>query len=404
MRRKKSSIAFAAVGMLLQFVAPIHTQAQYEFFNPNGSFAIEISLENSPYDNNKLPIYRNAVTSLTVLGDNIIGGTSSQNGLSPFIFVVSLKSRALTRKIDLEQAIRGQRSIATGFIKTKKGDALYAGTIPAGESASGHLFKVNVNATGEISVTDIGTPVPGEGIFALTADEPEAVLYGISYPSGIFFSHDLKSGSTKTYRDLVPGKMDKHTYREFELTPDDYLTRALVTDDKGRVYGSRPINRFFCFDPQTNKFDTLKSSVPFVWGREVMGRVDAWVKAPDGTIYGSNSGDGQLFILNAADGKITNLGKPVMMPRLRGLTFAGDGRLYGIAGGMPGYGHLISYNAKEGFRDFGNPEFQMVAEGMESPFLWRAFQMGAITTSEDGKYVVIGEDEALSQLLIFPVK
>jgi hypothetical protein len=263
---------------------------------------------------------------------------------------------------------------------------------------------VNVSASGEIKVTDITAPVPGEGIFALTADDTKTVLYGISYPSGIFFSHDLKSGKTNTYRDLVPGKRELHVYHEFGLTPDDYLTRALVTDSRGRVYGSRAINQFFYFDPQTTKFDTLKSTVPFVWGREVMGRVDAWVKSPDGTIYGSNSGDGQLFILRPSDGKIINLGKPVMMPRLRSLTVAGDKRLYGIAGGMPGYGHLISYSPEEGYRDFGNPEFLMVAEGMESPFLWRAFQMGAITTSDDGKYVVIGEDESLSQLLIFPVK
>lgn len=404
MRKQRSRIAFTVVSIFFLLGNTVQSTAQYEFFNPKGSFAIEVSLENSPYNNNKLPIYRNAITSLAVSGENIIGGTSSQNGLSPFIFTASLKGRTLTHKLDLSEVIQGQRSIPTGFIKTKNGDALYAGTLSAEKGKDGHLIRINVSTTGEIKITDIGTPVSGEGIFALTANNNKTVLYGISYPSGIFFSHDLKSGATKTYRDLVPGKKEVDKYQEFELTPEDYLTRALITDDKGRVYGSKAINTFFYFDPLTNKFDTLKPALPFVWGREVMGRVDAWVRSPDGTIYGSNSGDGQLFILNPSTGKIINLGKPIMMPRLRGLTFAGDGRLYGIAGGMPGYGHLISYSPKEGYQDFGNPEFLMVAEGMESPFLWRAFQMGSITTSDDGKYVVIGEDESLSQLLIFPVK
>ena len=93
-----------------------------------------------------------------------------------------------------------------------------------------------------------------------------------------------------------------------------------------------------------------------------------------------------------------------MMPRLRGLTFAKDGRLYGIAGALPGYAHLFSYAPdKEGFKDYGNPQFTMTAPGIEQGIDWRGFQLGTIASSEDGKYVVMGEDEALSQLLIFSV-
>ena len=55
--------------------------------------------------------------------------------------------------------------------------------------------------------------------------------------------------------------------------------------------------------------------------------------APDGTLYGGNAGDGQLFRLDPATGKVANLGKPAMMPRMQGLAFAGDGKLYGVTGG-----------------------------------------------------------------------
>jgi hypothetical protein len=100
---------------------------------------------------------------------------------------------------------------------------------------------------------------------------------------------------------------------------------------------------------------------------------------------------------------VKNLGKPVMVNRLRGLTFDKDGNLWGIAGALPGYSHLFRYNNKEGFKDYGNPEFDMVAPGIEQGIAWRGFQLGTIAVSPDGKYIVMGEDESLSQLLVFPV-
>src|SRR5690606_34768580 len=107
--------------------------------------------------------------------------------------------------------------------------------------------------------------------------------------------------------------------------------------------------------------------------------------------------------VDPANKTIKNIGKPVMMPQLRGLTFAYDGRLFGIAGAPPGYAHLFSYEANgEGLKDYGNPQFTMVAPGIEQGMDWRGFQLGTIASSEDGKYIVMGEDESLSQLLVFP--
>ena len=91
-----------------------------------------------------------------------------------------------------------------------------------------------------------------------------------------------------------------------------------------------------------------------------------------------------------------------MMNRLKGLTFGKNGKLYGIAGALPGYAHLFSYDAeKGGYQDLGNPEFRMTAPGIEQGIQWRGFQLRTIAASEDGKYIVMGEDEALSQLLVF---
>ena len=95
----------------------------------------------------------------------------------------------------------------------------------------------------------------------------------------------------------------------------------------------------------------------------------------------------------------------MMMARLQALAFGRDGKLYGLAGGAPGYSHLFSYDEKgAGFYDLGNPEFTMTAPGIEQGIMWRGFQLSTLVASSDGKYMVMGENEALSQLMIFPVE
>jgi hypothetical protein len=382
----------------------MNASAQYTFFEPPGSFAIEVSLDNTKMK--RLPSYRNAIASLAVVDDLIIGGTSAQEGLTPFVFVASISGRELKEYRELETVVPGQKSISTGF---SKGGArtLYAGTIPNGAKnggKDGHIIEVRVSQQGIGEIIDLGVPVKGEGIHALTINEKLGMLYGISYPSGIFFTFNIKTKAAKTYKDLVPNEKQLHKLQgEFGLTPDDFICKALAVDNSGNVYGSLPINRLFYFDPKAQSFNILKDSLPEVWGRNVLGQVESWTKAKDGKLYGGNAGDGQLFILDPATKRIKNLGKPVMVNRLRGLTFGKDGRLYGIAGALPGYAHLFSYNEKEGYKDYGNPQFTMVAPGIEQGIDWRGFQLGSITSSPDGKYIVIGEDESLSHLLVFPV-
>ncbi|MCK5468800.1 MAG: hypothetical protein KAI99_09825, partial [Cyclobacteriaceae bacterium] len=156
------------------------------------------------------------------------------------------------------------------------------------------------------------------------------------------------------------------------------------------------------FNPKNEHFHYLDDSIPEVWGRKTMGSVESWTKSKNGILYGGNSGDGQLFELDPKTKRVKNLGKPIMMNRLRGLTTAKDGKIYGIAGAPPGYAHLFSYDENVGYVDMGNPEFEMKAEGIEQGIKWRGFQLRTIVSSEDGKYIIMGEDESLSQLLVFP--
>ena len=395
-------ILFAAA---LQIFA-MQLSAQFEFFLPKESFAIEVSLDNSPLK--RLPIYRNSISSLIVSGDNIIGGTTADEGLAPFIFTASISKREMISSLDVNETIAAQRSIRTGFSKGKN-NTLYAGTIAnkdeKGANQSGHLIAVSINAAGASAIKDLGTPVPGEGIFSLTADAKGTALYGISYPAGIFFSYTISNKAVKIYKDIVPSAEDIQLISEFVLNPEEYLCKALIEGPQGQIFGSLPVNKLFSFDPATQRFQVFKDALPEVWGHRALGQIESWATSKDGKIYGGNAGDGQLFELNPVSKKIKNLGKPVMAPRLRGLSFGRDGKLYGIAGAAPGYVHLFSYapNGK-GFSDYGNPQFKMKAPGIEQGIDWRGFQLATITSSADGKYIVMGEDESLSQLLVFAVE
>jgi hypothetical protein len=385
----------------LLFTFSLNGFPQYTFYVPKVSFAIEVSLENTSLM--RLPMYRNSISSLIVLGDNIIAGTTADKGLTPFIFSASISKRDMIEIFDLNKVIPGQRAIRTGFTKGKNG-TLYAGTIAnktaSGRQQSGHLIEVRM-ASGKINVTDMGTPIDGESIFALTSAADGSMMYGITYPTGIFFSYNIATGAVKKFNETVPSPKDISTLNEYVLKPDDYLCKALIETAQGQIIGSFPVNKLFSFNPSSEKFEVYEQPLPEVWGRRVLGQVECWMKTKRGTIYGGNAGDGQLFELDPVAKKMKNLGKPVMMPRLRGLALGNDGRLYGIAGASPGYVHLFSYSEKTGFVDYGNPSFVMKAPGIEQGIEWRAFQLGTIAASEDGKYIVMGEDEALSQLLIF---
>ncbi len=376
--------------------------AQYTFFTPEGSFAIEASLENT--DMVRLPMYRNEITSLSVMGDYIIGGTSASGGRSPFVFTASLEERKMTEILDLEGVVEGQQRIRSGFVKGDKGQ-LFAGTMPQNTKSSGHLISVSLNKKKKLVVEDFGVPVIGEGIYALTGDPTNRVLYGLTYPSGYFFTFEISSKKSTVYKGLAPSEKVRFSLEDhFSITAEDYLSRALIADDNGLVYGSLPYGILFYFDPKSESLVKTEEELPEVWGRRSLGQIHCWLKTSNGEIYGANRADGQLFKLNTATKKIKNLGKPIMMTGLAGLAEGADGKIYGIAGGYPGYGHLFSYDEEDGFVDYGNPQFDMVEPGIEQGIAWRGYQMETITASEDGKYIVIGEAEALSQLMVFPVK
>ncbi|MCK0146703.1 hypothetical protein MWU78_13690 [Arenibacter sp. F26102] len=387
--------------LLLVFFCSMNVHTQ-ENKKPNG-FAIELSLENT--DLKRLPIYRNSITSLHVSGDYIIGGTTASEGLSPFIFTASLSQKMPIDFKDIGSLVLGQESIQSGFGKGKNG-LLYCGSMSNSKENNtdgGHLFQISINKSGALKIKDLGVPVQGEGIFTLVGDTDGTKIYGISYPKGHLFAYDNASGKTKIFDAIIPSEYDLKEYKTYDLRPQDYLSRSLTQGNDGKIYGSAPMNKLFSFDPSTESFKILDNTLPVVWKRNILGRVDSWAKDKEGILYGGNSGDGQLFTLNPTTGVVKNLGKPITLNRLKGLSFGRNGKLYGVAGGTPGYAHLFRYDSDYGFYDFGNPKFTMVAPGIEQGISWRSFNIETVTSSEDGKYIVMGEGESLSQIMVLEV-
>ena len=400
---RKTVLVFAAL-----LVTAIAAQAEYTFFTRG--FAIEVSLANAKEGMVRLPIYQNRITALAVRDNMVIGGTTADRGLSPYLFAASMDDKLMKVAYDLDEALPGQYAISSGFVKCSMGN-MFAGTMSDEENGSGHLIKVDFDGKA-FTVTDLGVPVEGESVYCLALDKKANVIYGLSYPNGKFFSHDLASGAVKVFEESMGTRRDRAPRQYLHLEPEQCLSREIVIDNTGRVFGSMPYNKFFCFDPAKQAIEVVKTPLPEVWGRNTLARVDAMTLGPDGMIYGGNGADGQLFRLNPQTLKMTNLGKPIMGHRMPGLAFGADGRLYGVAGGPPMYAHLFYYEGEDlgfkegkGFVDLGNPHFDIVIPGATGgTYPWRGYNFSKVIASDDGQWIVLGENEAQSQLMIFNVK
>jgi hypothetical protein len=257
----------------------------------------------------------------------------------------------------------------------------------------GHLYLYDrSNEEGEwwedrpLKVTDLGIPVPGDGIYCLAIDPANEVLYGISYPRGHFFLHELNSRTTKDlgpiFRDILFGGPDIRTLRS--------LPRNLAVDKYGFVYGSTDGGRLTRYSPQTQQIQILEVSIP----GESMQVVEAW--AVDGQVLYGGTSEGFIFRLDGGSLKLQNLGKPFVGQRIRGLTLGKDGRLFGLGGDRHGVNLFFLYDPQTGsFEVLGTVEVD------RSPYYaWEARQFDAMVTSTDGT-IFMGESDRRGHLFFF---
>ncbi|MFB3906206.1 MAG: hypothetical protein ACE15E_22405 [Acidobacteriota bacterium] len=256
----------------------------------------------------------------------------------------------------------------------------------------GHLYLYEQKQEDEgwrgdnpLKVTDLGIPVPGDGIYCLALDPDRETLYGISYPHGHFFIHEVGRGTTKdlgaVFRDVLFGGPDIRTLRS--------LPRDLAIDQDGFVYASADGGKLIRYNPQKQQLETLDVAIP----GESMQVVEAWAVGNE-VLYGGTS-EGFIFRLSGSQ-KLENLGKPLVAQRIRGLALGKDGRLFGLGGDRHGVNQLFVYDPQtRSYEVLGSVEVD------RSPYYaWRAHQFDAMVTSADGT-IFMGESDRGGHLFFF---
>jgi hypothetical protein len=239
-------------------------------------------------------------------------------------------------------------------------------------------------------VTDLGIAIEGEGIVCLISGNRE--LYGITFPDGHFFVTDLETGKTEDKGRICGPPLNEEPFRS--------ISRSLLIDTHGLVWGSGDYGTLFHYDPGTEEIvHHLALRLPSELGREFKTIADAMVLGPDGIIYGGTS-DGYIFRFDPEAKKISNLGKPVMQKRIRGLAFSQDGDLYGLGGEPGGAVRLFVYRLSEGsFENLG-----LLDVNRTPYYAWLAYDADSMVTGQEGT-IFIGETGRIAHLyILYPWK
>lgn len=420
--RKIFSLSFLIICLLLcQTNVLLYSQ---DWAKPVIKYLHRLDLRHLGYPQvNEIPANSSAITSLlTSFGGLIYGGTS---GESAYLFVFDPS----TNKVRHLGKFNQQKGIHHSLVEDKNG-LIYIGTGKnifkqvkisgkKGENIAeslwhdiknayrnypgGHLYCYNpksnqkvklVNA--ECDAEDLGIPVPGNGIYALTINPAGTAIYGLTYPDGHFFIFSIKDKKFNDLGEIDPKVVFHGPERDWRSLP-----RALICDDSGRVYTSGSNGKLVYYDPKLTKIVSTGLKIPGIKFPIQFGTdypvVEYFARDSQGKIYGGTS-DGYLFSFCPVTLKLVNLGKPRMQRRLRALTVGGDGKVYLLAGERKAATacQLYSYDPKNG--GFSNLGVLIVDR---SPFYYRrGHQFDCMTTGLDDT-IYMGESEYRSHLFLY---
>ncbi len=264
--------------------------------------------------------------------------------------------------------------------------------------AGGHLLKYTpgrdeskpIRIDQPCAVTDLGIPVPGEGIYALGINRLFGYIYGLSYPNGQFFRYEI--GAAKM---TLLGKVAERRLPGEKFENEKLIGRAIALDAQGHVYTSGENGFLYRFHAQQQRLERLELTVPTVHGREPYNRVDAWAEDGQGMLYGASS-DGYLFRLDPKKLTMENLGKPLNQYRIRGLVFARNGKLYGVGGDDDEMARLFSYHPPTGVYEM----LGMIDVNRRPYYSWHAYLIDALALGADGT-VYLGQAERGSRLYLY---
>lgn len=239
--------------------------------------------------------------------------------------------------------------------------------------SGGHVLCTNPAAPNP-EWRDFGPVAEHEGIYALTSDPGRHTLYGVTFPSGVFFSLNVASGQVKTH-----GKL----FEQARIGVDEYfrpVPRALAVDTAGVVWTSGNGGHLFRYDPGRDALEQTDLRLPGVPGREFLNVLDTLVPGPQDVLYGGTS-DGYLFRLDPVHLRTVNLGRASDDARIRALIYGRSGKFYGVTGSAHGICRVFSYDPHESeFRVLG-----IIEKRDPSNYDWLIYQIDAMATDADGR-------------------
>ena len=346
-----------------------------------------------------IPSDESAIRALAVNPEGLIYGATS--GKRSHLFVLDPQHGY----VEPLGWLRDVTTVHRSLVVSRAGDVYIGGSIGVDNNGEGyakypggHLLKYSPKPQGprpdqakfECPVTDLGIAAQGEGIYALAIDPERDVLYGLTYPTGQFFSYDIQKAAFRAH-----GRVAEHHIPGEKFEKDRLIGRALFVARNGNVIMSGEDGHLFVFDPGHATLRKLPITAPTVPGREPYNRVDAWTSSSDGGAYGGTS-DGYLFRMNPDLLTVENLGKPLNQYRIRGLAFAPNGKLYGVGGDDDEMARLFSYDPVRGVYQM----LGMIDVNHRPYYSWQAYVIDALAIGQDGT-LYLGQSERKSKLYLY---
>ena len=291
---------------------------------------------------------------------------------------------------------RGRRAIEEQLWKDIKGK--YA------NFEGGHIYQYDP-AEGDSEIyfddeqammTDLGIPVSGNTIYAMTFNLDKSKIYGISYPDARLFVHDLESGQSTDLGPWLAHKSYAGPERSWRSVP-----RALIAAADGKIYSSGDDGLITYYDPATGKIQPATMRIPGeyweAWNYDGYPVVEQLITEDGNTIYGSTS-DGFIFKMKVDTQALHNLGKPRWSRRVRGMTLGPDRRLYMLCGEFEEVCKMYSYDISG--KETGFVEYGVLGVDRSPYYAKRPYQFDAMTTGPNGS-IFIGESDRRAKLFIY---
>jgi len=347
------------------------------------------------------PIPRNecAITALAVTRDGLLFGATS--GKRSHFFCMTASARRV-----LPMNVFGHGATACRGLCADSQGRVWAGTMGQTGGEGGRLWLYDAPAhdgwlrrfddmdRGEFSglpapppdervlLNDVGQPVPGEGVLAMTFDEANGLIHGLTWPGGKFFTCHVETRETKTW-DIFGEHIQLR----------NNISRALICHN-GSVYFSGHHGYLICHTPQDGRFENTGLKVPVGAGKEYLNAASAFVQTSDGVIYGGAQVDGFLFRFEPGKARLVNLGKASSENRICAMAAGLDGRIWALAGGPDELVHLARHDPWSGeMKDCGLMRAKL-------PRTWIVHRAEAMATGLDGE-IHIGESDAMSHLVTY---